>query len=81
MKADPVLKDQFPGRNVEQFTYTKTGAASDDQIDAISGATITTNAVTDGVNAGLAYFQAIQENARIGVQLPEDPEEGGSGNE
>lgn len=81
MKADPILKDQFPGRNVEQFTYTKTGAASDDQIDAISGATITTNAVLDGVNAGLAYFQAIQENALTGAQLPEDSEEGGIGNE
>lgn len=81
MKADPVLKDQFPGRNVAQFTYTKTGATSDDQIDAISGATITTNAVTDGVNAGLTYFQAIQEDPLIGVELSENPEEGGSGNE
>ena len=26
------------------------------EIDAISGATITTNAVTNGVNAGLYYF-------------------------
>lgn len=81
MKADPILKDQFPGRNVEQFTYTKTGAASDDQIDAISGATITTNAVLDGVNAGLAYFQAIQETPLMGAQLTGDSEEGGSGNE
>ena len=28
-----------------------------DQIDAISGATITTNAVVNGVNAGLLCFQ------------------------
>ncbi|MGN0130916.1 MAG: RnfABCDGE type electron transport complex subunit G [Lachnospiraceae bacterium] len=81
MKADPVLKEQFPGRNVEQFTYTKTGATSEDQIDAISGATITTNAVTDGVNAGLAYFQAIRENPLVGGELPENPEEGGNDNE
>lgn len=81
MKADPVLKEQFPGRNVEQFTYTKTGAISDDQIDAISGATITTNAVTDGVNAGLAYFQAIQGNSLVDAVAPENPEEGGSDNE
>lgn len=81
MKADPVLTDQFSGRNAEQFTYTKTGATSDEQIDAISGATITTAAVTNGVNAGLSYFQAIQENPLTGVELPENTEEGGSGNE
>ncbi len=57
MNADSVLKPQFAGKNVSQFAYTKTGAASEDQIDAISGATITTNAVTNGVNAGLTYFQ------------------------
>jgi electron transport complex protein RnfG len=81
MKADPVLKEQFPGKNVEQFTYTKTGATSDDQIDAISGATITTNAVTDGMNAALAYFQEIQDNSLVGVEIPENLEEGGSSNE
>lgn len=58
MKADPVLKPQFAGKRVESFEYTKTGAAADNQIDAITSATITTNAVTNGVNAGLAYFNA-----------------------
>ena len=29
------------------------------EIDAISGATITSNAVTNGVNAGLYYFQNV----------------------
>lgn len=57
MRAEEVLKPQFAGRNVEKFAYTKSGAASEEQIDAISGATITTNAVTNGVNAGLYYFQ------------------------
>ncbi len=57
MRADEVLKPQFAGKSAEQFEYTKTGAASDNQIDAISGATITTNAVVNGVNAGLQYFQ------------------------
>ena len=47
---------QFAGRKVENFSYTKTGATADDEIDAISGATITTRAMTNGVNAGLAYF-------------------------
>lgn len=51
------FKDQFKDKRVEKFTYTKSGATSDDQIDAISGATITTNAMTNGVNAGLCAFQ------------------------
>ena len=57
MRAEEVLVPQFANKNVEQFEYTKSGAISDSQIDAISGATITTNAVTNGVNAGLYYFQ------------------------
>ena len=57
MRAEEVLKPQFAGKNVTEFTYTKTGAVSEDQVDAISGATITTNAVTNAVNGGLYYFQ------------------------
>ena len=59
MEAENVLKPQFAGKKAAQFNYTKTGAVSEDQIDAISGATITTNAVTNGVNAGLYYFQNV----------------------
>ena len=69
MRADEVLKPQFANKKVAQFTYTKTGAVSDDQIDAISSATITTSAVTNTVNAGLYYFQTALQA------------EGGSGNE
>ncbi|MDD3367997.1 MAG: RnfABCDGE type electron transport complex subunit G [Lachnospiraceae bacterium] len=57
MRAEEVLKPQYAGKQVETFEYTKSGAAADNQIDAISGATITTNAVTNGVNAGLEYFR------------------------
>ncbi len=57
MQAEDVLVPQFAGRNAYPFVYTKTGAAGDNEIDAISGATITTNAMTNGVNAGLYYFQ------------------------
>ena len=59
MEAEKILKPQYAGKNVAQFTVTKTGAVSDEQIDAISGATITSNAVTNGVNAGLYYFQNV----------------------
>lgn len=51
------FKNQFKDKKVEKFEYTKNGAAADNQIDALSGATITTNAMTNGVNAGLCAFQ------------------------
>ena len=57
------FKNQFKDKNVEKFTYTKTGASSDDEIDAISGATITTNAMTNGVNAGLCAFRSVEGGA------------------
>lgn len=57
MKAEEVLKPQFADKNVSSFTYTKTGAVSEDQIDAISGATVTTKAMTKAVNGGLYFFQ------------------------
>lgn len=57
MKAEEVLKPQFAGKNVTQFAYTKTGAVTPDQIDAISGATLTTNALVNGVNTGLEFFK------------------------
>ena len=57
------FKNQFKDKNVEKFTYTKTGASSDDEIDAISGATITTNAMTNGVNAGLCAFRYVEGGA------------------
>ena len=44
---------QFEGKNVDHFEYTKTGATEDYQIDAISGATRTTRAMTNGVNAAV----------------------------
>lgn len=56
MRAEEVLKPQFANKQITTFEYTKTGAAADNQIDAISGATITTNAVVGGVNAGIAVF-------------------------
>lgn len=55
MKADTdAFKNQFVGKNADALVYTKTGAVHENEIDALSGATVTTNAVTNGVNAGLA---------------------------
>lgn len=57
--AEPDFQNQFKEKQVEQFKYTKSGASADDEIDALSGATITTNAVTNDVNAALVYFQSV----------------------
>ena len=53
--AEPDWKAQYANQAVEQFMVTKSGASSDGEIDAISGATITSNAVTGAVNMAL-YF-------------------------
>ena len=60
MNADTdAFKSQFANKKVEKFTFTKTGSTSDSEIDALSGATITTTAITNGVNAGLAAFSSL----------------------
>lgn len=54
---EPEFKEQFRDRKVEKFFYSKTGEKDGNKIDALSGATVTTNAVTNAVNAALVYFQ------------------------
>lgn len=61
MKAtESAFKDQFAGKNVPAFSYTKTKEKGDDKIDALSGATITTNAVTNAVNGALVCFRELE---------------------
>lgn len=57
MNADtPGFKDQFVGKpTADTFEVTKTEATADNQVQAISGATITSSAVTGALNAA-AYF-------------------------
>lgn len=60
MKAkEDDFKNQFKDKQVEKFSYTKSGEEGDDKIDALSGATITTNAVTNAVDSALVYFQNV----------------------
>lgn len=53
MNAESVLVPQFANVPATIFTYTKTGSTKDSEIDAISGATITTEAVVDAVNGAV----------------------------
>lgn len=50
---------QFANIKTEKFRLTKSGASSDDEIDAISGATRTSNAVTSSVNGALLYKNSV----------------------
>lgn len=50
---EPEFKGQFAGKSGESLTVTKSGNAGDAEINAISGATITSRAVTNAVNAVL----------------------------
>lgn len=69
--TEPEFKSQFAGKPAGALEYTKTGAAADNQIDAISGATITTNAVTEAVNAAIIFYQ---DSFAGGIQVAEEPE-------
>lgn len=57
MKAkEPAFYEQYVGKQTEKFAVAKDGGEGE-PIDAISGATITTRAVTGAVNVALAYYQ------------------------
>lgn len=53
MRAEEVLVPQFESVPVTIFTYTKSGSMSESEIDAISGATVTTKAIVNAVNGGI----------------------------
>ena len=58
MNAQKVIVPQFADKDAQQFAVAKNGQLTDPntQIEAISGATITSRAVTEGVNAAVSYF-------------------------
>lgn len=54
---EPAFKDQYIGKAAEKLSVVKGGGAGDAEINAISGATISSNAVTNAVNAALYFNQ------------------------
>lgn len=48
---------QFAGKNASTIGYVKNGNPGADEIDAITSATITTKAVLEAVNEGIAFAQ------------------------
>ena len=63
MRVDePAFKDQFAGRSVTKFTLNKAGGSTeDDQIDSVSGASTTSGAVVNAVNAALDFFHSFMK--------------------
>ena len=61
MNAEKVLAPQFVDKAASALTVAKSGQVTDanSQIEAISGATITSRAVTNGVNAAVSYFENV----------------------
>ena len=57
--ADEAFYGQFAGKSGE-LTVTKTGAVTDQEINAITAATITSKAVTGAVNEVLAAAQDLE---------------------
>lgn len=56
MNADtPEWKANYYGKSADSYVITKTEASADNEINAISGATITSNAVNGAINAAV-YF-------------------------
>lgn len=55
MRAEEVLVPQFENVKADIFTYTKSQSQAENEIDAISGATITTEAVVNAVNGGVRF--------------------------
>ncbi|WP_022764650.1 RnfABCDGE type electron transport complex subunit G [Butyrivibrio sp. XPD2006] len=61
MNAEKVLVPQFVDKAASALTVAKNGQVTDanSQIEAISGATITSRAVTNGVNGAVSYFEKV----------------------
>ena len=54
--TEPAFYEQYQGKQAEKFVVSKDGGDVE-PIDALSGATITSRAVTGAVNAALGYYQ------------------------
>ena len=60
-EKNPEWRKQFLGIVAERFTVTKNGAVAEGEIDALSGATVTSRAVTQGMNGGLLFARYLVE--------------------
>ena len=51
---------QNQNKKLDSFVITKTGKEKDNEIDSLSSATITSKAVTNGVNGALGFYDLLK---------------------
>ena len=56
------FRNQFVNKTADKFVTSKTGATADNEINAITGATMSTNGVVDGVNAAISFLNEYAGN-------------------
>ncbi|QBD87000.1 RnfABCDGE type electron transport complex subunit G [Clostridium tetani] len=54
----PDFSDQYKDKLAEELKVVKGAASNENEIAAITGATITSNAVTDGVNKAIEFYNS-----------------------
>jgi electron transport complex protein RnfG len=57
----PEFYEQYVGKAVDQFELVKGDTSADNEISALSGASFTSNAVTNAVNAALYAVGGLSE--------------------
>lgn len=62
--VEPDFIENFEDKNVSEFIVVKTAPTADNEIEAIAGSTITTNAVANAVNAALVYARSLVGGAQ-----------------
>ena len=65
MRVDePAFRDQFNDKDVTKFTLNKAGGSTaDNEIDSVSGASTTSGAVVNAVNAALDFYHSVVKGA------------------
>ncbi len=58
---EPAFNGQYKGKEAKELEVIKSGAPNGNQIKAISGATITSKAVTSGVNDAIKVFEVLNK--------------------
>lgn len=61
--AEPNFSGQFAGKNAEPLQVQKV-ASDENDIQAITGATVTSRAITDAVNAAIEYYTQLAGGAK-----------------
>ncbi len=58
---EPAFLSQYMNKSVDRFLVTTTGASAENEIDAMTSSTITSKAVTNAINAALAFVSDYAE--------------------